>query len=140
MTGNHCIGSVCLLMGISFILIYYFIKKKFNKLLANGIPTEGVIFDFETSYFSFSGSESKDISKPIIRFLTLKQEWITETYKVGFTVSTWKAGDHVRVWYNPENPKEFVVATRLDKWIFSVFLMVGILLILSSVGLFIISK
>lgn len=140
MTDNFFNGSICLIIGIGFILIYYFRKKKYNKLLVTGIAVEGVIFDFETSYISYSGSESRDIPKPIIRFVTLKQEWITEKYETGFTFSDWKAGDKVMVYYNPENPEEFVVSTRLDKWILRVFLFIGIVLVILSAVLFTINE
>ncbi len=113
-----------LLMGIVFIVGSSVMKKKKRKILENGIETEGVIFQM-----SNDGSFNND-SYPIIRFITKKQEWITEQYDVSGPFLN-KPGKKITVVYNPDNPKEFVVKTAPDfLLVLNFFIVIGFILLI----------
>jgi hypothetical protein len=53
--------------------------------------------------------------KITVRFLTKKQEWITADIPVDgsvFYTGQYKAGDKIKLLYNPGNPRDFVVLTK----------------------------
>lgn len=98
-----------LVVGCSFL---FFASKQLNKrkrLITNGIAVEGIVFAFENS----SGFDDRT-RNPIIRFVTKEGLWITEPADVAPITFLLKAGQKVKVVYNPDNPKEFNYKTTFD--------------------------
>jgi uncharacterized membrane protein YfcA len=96
---------------IIFGVILFYIGLRFwlktKHILINGLEAEGVVFDLVDSVNIKSRTRY-----PIIRFLTLEKEWVTEKYSIGIFSQFLKVGQKVTVIYSRENPKEFVVKSR----------------------------
>jgi Protein of unknown function (DUF3592) len=126
---------VLILMGIIVLLFTMTSRKK--SLIKQGIKTEGVIIDYETS------TEKNDTNKyPIVRFTTQKEEVYTLPSPDGFLPGRVKKGKKVIIMYNPENPKEFVIQLDNEKLMFItltggaiVFTITGLLLLLNQLGI-----
>lgn len=91
--------------------LYYLSErvKKDKHILSKGVTAEGTIFDFADST-SYDESSSDSIRHPIIRFVTQKEEWITEQYHIAeFGM---KIGDKVKVTYDPDEPRTFLIEAR----------------------------
>ena len=88
---------------------------------------EGVVFDLVSSN---DGSDSLDY--PVIRFVTTDKTmtWITEKYEMSMPAFTTK-GKKVRVIYNADNPKEFIIKTSFDtSKLYYAFPVIGIILMI----------
>jgi len=99
------------LIIVGLALAYFAIRVQFNanKLRKKGIKTDGIIFDTVQSDNPDSG-----VIYPLVRFVTSKNEWITEKYNVGTTYWLLKKGQKITVIYNPENPKEFIIKSAMN--------------------------
>lgn len=71
-------GIIIILTAAVFLILSGHIYLNFRKISKKGNKAEGIIFDIE-------GDESITMTPnyPIVRFLTDKNEWITESYKIG---------------------------------------------------------
>jgi hypothetical protein len=127
-----------ILVGIVFILIAAFSKSGATRLAQTGEHCEGIIFKLgykEGNTFDKIDSITKD--KITVRFVTKKQEWITEDLNTDFMI-TWagqfKEGQKVQVLYDPNNPSDFSIlnnqSPRLVKMVFilagSISLAIGV--------------
>ena len=120
------LGSVLpLLIGCIFLFLYLVHQRKKSRITKTGVAVEGVVFELKSKS---SAANDGNLQFPIIRFVTLKGEWITEQYNVSsFLV---KPGKKVAVWYNAENPKEFIVDMgRPSNLVMPLLLIVGLALI-----------
>jgi Protein of unknown function (DUF3592) len=118
---------ILILVGIAFVVISFILKGRKERLIQTGIPVEGIVFDFAPGNNNDSAHEY-----PIIRFVTLREEWITKVYHVRYPKSILKEGQKVAVYYNPDNPSDFVLALQLDKWILTLIMFAGIIFILGA--------
>lgn len=129
---------IFIIFGIIFIMVAVFSKSGANKLAQTGEHCEGIIFKLgykENITFDRSDSITKD--KITVRFVTKRQEWITEDLNTNFMI-TWagqfKEGQKVQVLYDPNNPSDFTIlnnqSPRLTKLIFiltgSICLAIGV--------------
>ena len=106
---------------IAFLLFvssaYYFLKWLLsddkNKLskIDDWKLTQGIIFKVEREAFTF-GKQREDRTL-IIRFMTAESEWITGEplayTSIYITFSGFEIDKKVNVYYNPDNPQEFVL-------------------------------
>jgi hypothetical protein len=105
-----------LLVGFVFMIISLLYKaSKTENLDKTGERCEGIIFklDYSNTGSSLTGSAIKD--KITVRFVTNKNEWITEDLQTDFVIAysgQYKEGEKVAVIYNPENPSEFTIETK----------------------------
>ncbi|WP_160143473.1 DUF3592 domain-containing protein [Chryseolinea soli] len=81
-----------------------------NHLVKNGKTATAVVFrnNFKTYLEGGSG-----LYYPVVRFLTDKQEWITEELSVGYNPKK-REGAKLRVIYDPENPTEVEIHSILQ--------------------------
>lgn len=74
--------------------------QKASHLLKNGKKAKAVIFK---NNYSSGNSNSPGMYHPVVRFLTDKQEWITQELNVGYNPAK-KEGTKLEVIYDPEDP------------------------------------
>lgn len=104
----------------------------FNGILKKGISTEGIIFSIDQS----GTSSGIQLSYPTVRFLTINNEWVTETSNVGLFPGYYKSGEKVTVVYKPENPKKFIIKSNQNKVMPAIVIIAGITLLCIGLGLF----
>lgn len=123
---NHIFVSlIFLIIGTGIMVVIFFVKQKNKKILENGIEVEGVINGFE-----HIDSLSNNSRFPIIRFQTQNGVLITEKANIALPPLILKKGQKVKVIYQIDNPKEFVLKTLFDfSKLFYLFLLVSIALI-----------
>ena len=92
---------------VAALIIYTKYKKK-PALKKSGVKTQGIVFKFEQE--AFMPDSISFFQVPIIRFTTLDGTWITGSGEgIKSTFSPFEIGQNVTVYYNPQNPKEFVI-------------------------------
>jgi hypothetical protein len=96
-------------IGLALLYVAFTFRTSVKKLSKNGQQTEGIIFDFIES-----DNLDNQIKYPIIRFVTTKKIWITEQYNISPFAGFFKKGKKVIVVYNPDNPKEFIVKSKMN--------------------------
>jgi len=106
-------------IGVVFLIIIIFSYLNISKIAKVGVKTEGVVYDLESS-----DNSNSLISYPIIRFLTIENEWITKTYKIGVFPGFYKKGEKVTVLYNPKDPRHFTIKSSYS---YLIPLIVGII-------------
>ena len=118
-------------------------SKKLAVLKETGLPAEGVVVRMERESggmsFTLTGSSSDGGSNgkyPVVRFLTTDKEWITARSSHAVH-SLYKEGEMVKVYYDKQDPAEFMIESRLNKIIYPAFQAVGIVLMLAGVIVFI---
>lgn len=107
-----------LIFGLAFLsisLIYFFKLKKISR---NGIKTEGVVFDVEYNKKNYR------IAYPVIRFLTTENVWVTQTPGFWTNAKPPAKGDKVNVIYNPDDPTNFVVESKVNR--VTPFILIGL--------------
>lgn len=103
---------IFLIIGAVTFIFCFYLNQKRNKLLTTGIRVDGIVYGFT----SRSGDDSS-ANYPVIRFLTKRNEWITGTYKVSYPRFILKQGQKVEVFYNPDNPSDFILNLKADRWL-----------------------
>lgn len=116
--------AILIVLAFAFLIIGSLSYFTFIKISKNGIVTDGVIFDTESSTIN-----NVRISYPTVRFLTVNNEWITETSKTGLFPSYYKNGEKVIVIYNPDNPKQFLIKSNYNKVVPFVIIIAGLALL-----------
>ena len=100
-TSAIALGSFFLI----FAVIQYFRLLKLNK---KGIKTTAIIKDFEDAVHN--------MRFPILEYKTLNEEVITQKSYVGNKRGVQNIGDRVNIEYNPDNPRQFLLTTGMDKY------------------------
>ena len=91
---------IAVVLGAGFIIFGLVQQQKKKKLLRDGIETEGEIFDVV-------GGNKNATGNPVIKFITKEQVWVTEKYKINVALD--KKGRKVKLKYDADNPKRFIV-------------------------------
>ena len=79
-------GVLLIILSVAVIFIAIIALSKYKKISAKGIEAEGVIFDIESS----PTTGDSTIIFPIVRFVTEKNEWITQKASVGIIFYSYK--------------------------------------------------
>ena len=105
--------SLLLFIFSSYYFFKWLLSDDRNSLskIDNWTFTEGIIFKVDREIFTWGNRERKITLT--IRFMTKKSEWITGeplayTY-IYFSFSNFEMNKKVDVFYNPNNPQEFVL-------------------------------
>lgn len=99
-------------------LLYALLKKATKvELKKTGIQVEGIVYkqDYQPNNYITSINEPLINNKIFIRFLTLKQEWITAPIDQEFATyyfEQYKDGERVCVYYDKTNPSNFYISTK----------------------------
>jgi hypothetical protein len=117
-------GILIIVIGIALLYVAYKFRLNIQKIAKNGIETEAVVFDIVSRNNIFTQT-----SYPVIRFVTTKKEWITEEYSIGTTPSFLKKGQKITVVYSPDNPKEFIVKSRITSAAPILFIILAIIIL-----------
>lgn len=92
---------IVLAISIGAIAIGIHLWQKGNHLLTNGKKAKAVIF--KNNYSSNAGDGG--MYYPVVRFLTDKQEWITQELSIGYSPAK-KEGTKLEVIYDPDDPTD----------------------------------
>jgi len=103
------------LIAIAVSILY---KPKNGDLRNTGIEVEGIIYE-EGSEVTFKNPSTFGrmtfVEKTVLRFLTKENKWITGQCNGGifyFNFRKFKAGEHVKVFYDKDEPSNFLIATN----------------------------
>ncbi|MDP4252483.1 MAG: DUF3592 domain-containing protein [Bacteroidota bacterium] len=124
-------------IGVILIIASLLKKPKSESLKIKGVRCEGIIFKLD--YSPGSSLDRPTVKDKItVRFVTNKQEWITEDlgadYMIAYT-GQYKEGDKVVVIYNPDKPSDFMLETKQSQTIGRlIFFCVG--LIFTGAGIY----
>ena len=104
-------------IGIIIVFVASFIFYKNYKwsisLKKTGIRTTGIVLSIETEYGS--GEDDSNIQVPVTRFVTKDGIWITgKNQGINYTFSPFREGEIVSVYYDSNNPKEFIIEKEKD--------------------------
>ncbi|MCQ6956714.1 DUF3592 domain-containing protein [Mucilaginibacter aquariorum] len=126
------------IIGIAFIIAGNAFSTKRKKLISSGIRVEGVVYAMEQETSRNHGAY-KILYSPIIRFVTTEKEWVTEKYLFGVSSKhtlinpSYREGDKVTVIYEPGNVKNFIIDDFNAKAVSPLFIILGTLVIISSI-------
>lgn len=116
---------VAIIVGVVMIIFVLNASRKQNKIKKTGLITEGIVFELLND-----ASSSFNVRHPVIRFLTLNEQWITETANIGLSPGFYKKGQKVTVIYDPNDPKQFIIDSKIGSRIIYAIIILGSLLIL----------
>ncbi|NOS91903.1 MAG: DUF3592 domain-containing protein [Cyclobacteriaceae bacterium] len=91
-----------LILAISLVLIVVgvLLWQKGNHLLATGKKAKAIVF--KNNYNAGVGRDG-GVYYPVVRFLTDKQEWITQELSVGYDPAI-EEGTELEIIYDPDDP------------------------------------
>ena len=121
---------IFIVISIAAILGGVYIRYQCLFILRTGVETEGIVYDTENTTFNNSA-----ISFPVIRFITHKSEWITETYKIGGFPGFYKQGKKVKIVYLPDEPKKFIIISKLTQLVPLLITFFGLIFLIIGVSL-----
>lgn len=110
--------------GIAIILYALLKRSNSNSLRETGEMAEGIVFELGTKPPSVNFGSSDNFNTTgtqevvTVRFVTKKMEWITAEMNQEFVLyglGQFKAGEKVTVYYDPSNPYNFFVDTKLSE-------------------------
>jgi hypothetical protein len=125
---------ISIIAGLLFICIAVFSKSSDKRLAATGEYCEGIIFKLDYKEgINFNRSDSLTKDKITVRFVTKKQEWITEDLNTDFMI-TWtgqfKEGQKVQVIYDPSNPSDFTISnSQAPRMVKGAFILAGLIFV-----------
>jgi len=128
------------LFGVALIIISIFTSSANKKFKESGITVDGIIFSLgENSNRMSSDNYSTNVKDKItVRFLTVDNVWVTEQFKTNFLIAytgQYKEGESVKVTYDPQNPSNFMIASKQSEKIGRLlFAVIGLLFL--AVGIF----
>ncbi len=116
--------------GIVLIAISIFASLSNKKLKNSGITVDGTIFSLErdNDHIDSDSYLSNVKGKITVSFLTTDKVWITDKPQTNFLISytgQYKKGEPIKVTYDPENPSNFIVATKQSEKIGRVVVALG---------------
>jgi hypothetical protein len=123
-SNNPAITALVLgVIGAIFTLIGAIMFDRRKKLMKTGIQVEGIVFSIEHEIRS---NDSMGLNYPVIRYLTLQNEWITKKHDIGISgTSSYKEGDSVTVIYDPNDNCSFTLNDTSSKIMPFIFLLIG---------------
>ncbi|MGB4771805.1 MAG: DUF3592 domain-containing protein [Chitinophagaceae bacterium] len=92
-------------------------------LIKTGKYAEGIIFEQDVN----TDTSSYANTNPVVRFTTEDKTWITGRIKQNISVSytgQYKDGEKVAVYYDPEDPSRFYVASKQSPTIARILMLV----------------
>lgn len=129
---NQYLPIFFIVIGAIAILYAIFHKPPLDRLKQTGEHCEGIIFRL-----GYSTGDSSTTDKITVRFVTKKQEWITEEVNTDGML-TWtgqfKEGQTVPIIYNSDNPKDFIIPTAYSPALVKLlFVVVGFIFIATGI-------
>ena len=90
---------IILIVSAALAIVGVYLWQRGNHFLANGKKAEAIIF--RNNYHS--SSSGGGTYHPVVRFLTDKQEWITQELSIGYSPAI-PEGTKLQVIYDPDDP------------------------------------
>jgi Protein of unknown function (DUF3592) len=100
---------IILLISSGFLIVGTILWQKGNHLLTNGKVADAVIFKNNHS----TSRSGRGTYYPVVRFLTDKQEWITQELSIGYSPAK-EEGTKLQVIYDPEDPTKVEINSTLQ--------------------------
>jgi hypothetical protein len=120
---------IFLATGIIFILVSVIRLIQLSRIRKSGIRTEGVIQDFTND----STSSTNNVRYPIVKFSSDSGITYRESIKISWSPKNFSIGDKIDIIYEKNNPKNFVIQSKLIFFILMFFLFIGIATILFAI-------
>lgn len=118
-------GVVLIILSLVVILIAIIAFSKYKKISAIGIEADGIIFDIESS--PITGDST--ITFPIVRFVTERNEWITQKAAISIIPYSYKKGQTVIVVYSKNNPTDFFIKSIWTNGVLIAMIIIGLALL-----------
>ena len=118
-------GVVLIILSLAVILIAINALLKYKKISAIGIEVDGIIFDIESS----PTTGDSTITFPIVRFVTEKNEWITQKASVSIIPYSYKKGQTVIVVYCKDKPTDFFIKSIWTNGVLIAIIIIGLALL-----------
>ena len=99
---------IILLISFGFIILGTMLWQKGNDLSATGKIAEAIIFRN-----NFKQTRAGGIYYPVVRFLTEKQEWITQELTIGYLPAK-PEGTKLEIIYDPQDPTRVEINSSLQ--------------------------
>lgn len=128
-------AEAIVLIVLSFIVVgtgILFIRR-YKNISSNGVEAEGIIYDFSSTPITNSITSNVTKTFPTVKFLTEKNEWITEKASVSFISGSYKKGQKITVVYLVDNPTVFFIKSSQTKFVLTTMIIIGSLLLLYGV-------
>ncbi len=120
-------GFILLLGGIGTLILARIVGNRLSKAFQNGLPADGVIFDFE--------DDGRRLY-PVVRFLTLQNEWITARSNTSYPGGIFKKGQQVTLVYDPAEPNKYYINSKWTKVTPTILTFTAVVLIIIAVFAF----
>ena len=117
-----------IIMGIIICLVIQFIKSKYKHLIKKGIKAEGTLINYDLVKI-----KNNNVKIPVIKFTANDNQTYTLQSADSFFSSYASLGTKVNVFYNPTDPKEFMIQGKKFKTLSVTILIGGIIFILSGI-------
>lgn len=100
---------IVILIPCGLLIVGTLLWQKGNHLLTNGKIAEAIIFknNYQTS------RNGGKVYYPVVRFITDKQEWITQELSTGYSPAK-EEGEKLQVIYDPEDPSKVEINSPLQ--------------------------
>ena len=100
---------IILIISFGLLMVGVILWQKGNHLLTKGRKAYSIIFKNNFQYSKSGGGTYY----PVVRFLTDKQEWITQELSIGFSPAI-PEGTKLQVIYDPEDPNNVEINSSLQ--------------------------
>jgi hypothetical protein len=114
-------------LGVAVLVFALYQYQHYKRLYQSGIEVDGVVFD-QTMATSATNTERY----PIVRFVTKNNQWITAQANVSIP-GFFKTGQKVTVVYDPRDPNNFMIKSRIVRMIPIVLACLGIIVLAIAV-------
>ena len=101
------------LVGLIFSTIGYRSWDWSNKIIKNGIPTEGVVIKLKNR---INKNRQTGTKAPVVQFRTATGEIVTYNSTTYTSPCSYVVGQYVPIWYDPNNPQEATL-NRADAYL-----------------------
>jgi len=118
-------GVLLIILSLAVILIAIIVFSKYKKISTNGIEADAIIFDIESS----PTNGDTTITFPIVRFVTEKNEWVTQKASVSIIPYSYKKGQSVVVVYSKDKPSDFFIKSNWTNGVLIDMIIIGLALI-----------
>jgi hypothetical protein len=116
-----------LLIGIAIFIVGIRTSRKRQRLINNGRRVKAAIYDIEQG-------DGDALYYPVIRFITVNDEWITKRYYKGRPYGSYIKGKLVTVIYNKTHPENFVIDDMQLQLTGSILTVIGVITIVLSIA------
>jgi hypothetical protein len=123
---------ILLAAGAGFLLFGFHELSNGLDLTRNGLKTEGTVIDLEKS-----GSGEKSTYMPEVEFITDSGQKVAYVYRSGSNPPAYSIGQSVEVVYAKDDPRNFMIGSKLFFLFPAVLILAGAILVLCVFAVFV---